>query len=131
MKVPEALARSAWLRRLPGLLLLAACPQGIGDDHYFEYVRRFATPAEQMHEFATVGFRIGAHKAFLFSRTLVRFTVVVDSEMDERTLAECHLAKGDAQATVDRWLSEAPAGKPPRIAIVPSANTTYFYRVGR
>lgn len=109
------------------ILLLAACPQGIGDDHYHDYVRRFATPAEQMREFAEVGFRIGAHKAFLFSRTLVRYTVVIDSDIDARTLAECHLRKGDAQATVDQWLKDAPAGRPLRVAIVPSANTTYFY----
>jgi len=113
------------------IVLLAACTQGVGDDHYHDYVRRFPTPAEQMREFEEVGFRIGAHKAFLFSRTLVRFTVVVDSEMDERTLAECHLRKGDAQTTVDRWLADAPAGKPPRIAVVPSANTTYFYHAVR
>ncbi len=113
------------------IVLLAACTQGVGDDRYHDYVRKFATPAEQMREFEEVGFRIGAHKAFLFSRTLVRFTVVVDSEMDEATLAECHLRKGDAQTTVDRWLKDAPAGRPPRIAVVPSANTTYFYRAVR
>lgn len=113
------------------ILLLAACPQGVGDDHYHDYVRRFATPAEQMREFETVGFRIGAHKAFLFSRTLVRFTVAVDSELDERTLAECHLRKCDAQATVNQWLEDAPAARPWRIAVVPSANTTYFYPSAR
>jgi nickel-dependent lactate racemase len=113
------------------IVLLAACTQGVGDDRYHDYVRKFATPDEQMREFEEVGFRIGAHKAFLFSRTLVRFDVVVDSEMDEATLAECHLRKGDAQTTVDRWLKDAPAGRPPRIAVVPSANTTYFYRAVR
>jgi nickel-dependent lactate racemase len=113
------------------IVLLAACTQGVGDDRYHDYVRKFATPAEQMREFEDVGFRIGAHKAFLFSRTLVRFTVVVDSEMDESTLAECHLRKGDAQTTVDRWLKDAPAGGPPRISVVPSANTTYFYQAVR
>ncbi len=110
------------------ILLLAACPQGVGDDHYQNYVRQFPTPEEQMREFAELGFRMGAHKAFLFSRTLTRFTVVVDSDMDESTLAECHLSKGDAQATLDRWFAEAASEHPPRIAVVPNANTTYFYR---
>ena len=110
------------------ILLLAACPQGVGDDHYQNYVRQFPTPEEQMREFAELGFRMGAHKAFLFSRTLTRFTVVVDSDMDESILAECHLCKGAAQTTLDSWLAENASDRPPRIAVVPNANTTYFYR---
>lgn len=113
------------------ILLLAACPQGVGDDHYLNYVRQFGSPEEQMREFEELGFRMGAHKAFLFSRTLTRFAVVVDSDMDEKSLAECHLSKGDAQATLDRWLGEFPPERKPRIAVVPSANTTYFYRPAR
>jgi len=110
------------------ILLLAACPQGVGDDHYQNYVRQFATPEAQMREFEELGFRMGAHKAFLFSRTLTRFTVAVDSDMDAPTLAQCHLRKGSAQETLDGWLREFPEGKRPRIAVVPNANTTYFYR---
>jgi nickel-dependent lactate racemase len=109
------------------ILLLAACPQGVGDDHYQNYVRQFPTPEAQMREFEELGFRMGAHKAFLFSRTLTRFTVVVDSEMDERTLAECHLRKADAQTTLNTWFAET-TDRPLRIAVVPNANTTYFYR---
>ncbi|TVQ99167.1 MAG: nickel-dependent lactate racemase [Desulfovibrionales bacterium] len=110
------------------ILLLAACGQGVGDPHYENYVRRFSCPVEQMREFADQGFRMGAHKAFLFSRTLTRFTVVVDSEMDAQTLAQCHLTKGDAQITLDAWLASYPDSEEPRIAVVPNANTTYFYR---
>ena len=110
------------------ILLLAACPQGVGDDHYQNYVRQFASPEEQMLEFEERGFRMGAHKAFLFSRTLTRFTVVVDSKMDTRELAECHLKKDDAQQTLDSWLKDVSPGAKPRIAVIPNANTTYFYR---
>ena len=70
---------------------------------------------------------MGAHKAFLFSRTLTRFTVIVDSDMDEHILAQCHLRKGDAQSAIDAWLQEFSAGTAPRVAIVPNANTTYFH----
>lgn len=107
------------------ILLLAACTQGVGDDHYHDYVRRFSCPTEQMREFEEQGFRMGAHKAFLFSRTLTRFDVVVDSDLDAETLAGCHLRKGEAQSVLDAWLAEL--GETARIAVVPSANTTYFY----
>jgi lactate racemase len=114
------------------ILLLAACGQGVGDPHYETYVCQFSCPEDQIREFAEHGFRMGAHKAFLFSRTLTRFTVVVDSDLDAETLAKCHLTKGDAQATLDAWLAPHSTvysgGKRPRIAVVPNANTTYFFR---
>ncbi len=110
------------------ILLLAACPQGIGDEAYETYVRRFPDPRAQLEEFREGGFRMGAHKAFLFSRTLTRFEVVVDSEMDEASLARCHLRKGRLEETLGRWLAEAGPGA--RVAVVPSANTTYFIRQG-
>lgn len=105
------------------LLLLAACPQGVGDDHYQNYVRQFATPEEQMQEFAEKGFRMGAHKAFLFSRTLTGFEVVLHSELDAETLRQCHITKGDAQSTLDYWFSRTPNA---RVAVIPNANTLYF-----
>lgn len=108
------------------IILLAKCAQGIGDDVYFDYVRRFSSPCEQLKEFKEVGFRIGAHKSFLFSRTLTHHEVVIQSELDEKTLAQCHLVKGGLQETLDRWI--ASAGPSARIAVLPSANTTYFYK---
>lgn len=106
------------------ILLLAACPQGVGDSRYHDYVRRFSSARMQLEDFKNHGFRMGAHKAFLFSRTITRFEVVVVSELDEQTLAQCHLTKGDLQATLDHWIAQASA--PPRIAVVPNANTTFF-----
>lgn len=111
------------------ILLLAACGQGVGDHLYHDYVRRFSSPEEQMRDFSDHGFRMGAHKAFLFSRSLTRFEVVVESELDAATLAGCHLRKGEGQAVLDAWLHEAV--HTPRIAVVPNANTTYFYRSGK
>jgi len=106
------------------LMLLAACSQGVGDAVYYDYVRHFATPGDQLSEFKAHGFRMGAHKAFLFSRTLASHEVAVVSDLDAKTLAECHLRKGDLQETLDGWLKQQPKA---RIAIVPNANTTYFY----
>ncbi len=107
------------------LLLLAACPQGIGDDHYHDYVKQFPCAQSQMKEFEEKGFRMGAHKAFLFSRTILNYNVAVHSELDKETLASCHLAKADAQSIVDAWIKENPKA---RIALIPNANTMYFYQ---
>ncbi len=107
------------------LLLLAACPQGIGDDHYLDYVKQFPCAHSQMKEFEEKGFRMGAHKAFLFSRTILGYDVAVQSELSKEALAECHLTKAEAQEILNKWISENPQA---RIAVIPNANTMYFYQ---
>jgi nickel-dependent lactate racemase len=106
------------------IMLLAECAQGVGDDAYYNYTRQFATPLEQLAEFKEHGFRMGAHKAFLFNRTVTRYDVAVVTELDATTLANCQLSKRPLQETLDEWLSQQPKA---RIAVVPNANTTYFY----
>lgn len=107
------------------ILLLAACSQGIGDEHYHEYVKQFSSTQELMDEFKANGFRIGPHKAFLFSRTTLEYDVAVHSEMSKELLGECLLTKVDAQTIVDAWIKENPKA---RIALIPNANTMYFYK---
>ncbi|MBI5252405.1 MAG: nickel-dependent lactate racemase [Desulfomonile tiedjei] len=106
------------------ILLLAACPQGVGDDVYFEYVCKFETPQEVLADFRRLGFKMGAHKAFLFGRTLDSFDVAVASELDAETLEMCHLRAAEPSKVVRFWV-EAFEGRP-RVAVVPNANTTFF-----
>lgn len=108
------------------VLLLAECPGGIGDEVYEDYVRRFATPAELLADFRSHGFRMGAHKAYLFGLSLDAHRVVLDSALDAATLTRCQIAKGEAQAILDAWLAEGP--QRPHIAVIPNANTTFFHR---
>ncbi len=108
------------------ILLLAACPQGVGDDVYFEYASRFPTPQAALEDFKKTGFRMGAHKAFLFDRILAAFDVAIASDLDAAILQQCHLRACDPQQTVERWVADF-SGKP-SLAVIPNANTTYFYQ---
>lgn len=108
------------------ILLLAACPQGVGDDVYFEYVSRFPTPEAALEDFKRMGFKMGAHKSFLFGRTLVAFDVAIAADMDPAVLQKCHLRACDPQKMVERWVADF-TGKP-SLAVIPNANTTYFYQ---
>jgi nickel-dependent lactate racemase len=122
----KGLAHAAQAVRPGGkILLLAACPQGVGDDVYFEYVSRFATPEAALEDFKGMGFKMGAHKSFLFGRTLVDFDVAIASDMDPLMLKKCHLRACDPQERVERWVTEFSGS--PRLAVIPNANTTYFY----
>lgn len=119
---------SQTLRKGGTLLLLAACAQGIGDAKYENYVRQFRNPEEQIAEFSRNGFRMGAHKALLFSKSLLRYQVGIVSELDATRLAQCMLTKVDLQKSLDAWLAQWSAPQAPRIALVPNANTTFFYQ---
>lgn len=107
------------------ILLLAASPQGVGDDIYFDYVSQFTTPDDVLHDFRKIGFKMGAHKAYLFGRTLARYNVAVFSDLDPGILKKCHLQAADPSKIVSEWV-EAFDGRP-RVGVIPNANTTYFY----
>jgi len=106
------------------ILLVAACPQGVGDEVYFKYVSSFKTHRDVLEDFQRLGFKMGAHKAFLFARTLDSFDVALASELSSNTLAQCHLRVVDPSEVVRDWV-EAYEGRP-RVAVVPDANTTFF-----
>jgi nickel-dependent lactate racemase len=107
------------------ILLLAASPQGVGDDIYFDYVSQFTSPEEVIRDFKSSGFRMGAHKAYLFGRTLVNYDVAVFSDLDPGILRKCHLRAAEPAAIIAEWVAEFEGT--PRVAIIPNANTTYFY----
>jgi len=108
------------------ILLLAASPQGVGDDIYFDYVSQFTSPEEVIRDFKSSGFRMGAHKAYLFGRTLVNFDVAVFTDLDPGILRKCHLRAADPATVIDEWVSAFEGT--PQLAIIPNANTTYFYQ---
>jgi lactate racemase len=108
-----------------GIALMAACEQGVGDDVYYEYTCRFESMEAALADFRNTGFRMGAHKCYLFGTTLTRYDVVVESELDPGVLRNCHLAGGRLQDAIELWVSQFPGR--PRVAVIPSANTTYFY----
>lgn len=110
------------------ILLLAASTQGVGDDVYFDYVSQFTSPEDVLEDFKKQGFRMGAHKAYLFGRTLSEFDVAVSSELDARVLQKCHLRSADPSKVIGEWVDNFEGR--PKVGIIPNANTTYFYEQG-
>jgi len=122
----KGLAQAAQAAKPGGkILLAAACPQGVGDEVYFEYVSRFPDPESVLEDFTAMGFKMGAHKAFLFARTLVAFDVTVASDIRQEILSQCHIKSGDPQASIEGWIDGFPGR--PTVALIPNANTSYFY----
>ena len=73
---------------------------------------------------------MGAHKAFLFGRTLSEFDVAVYSELDQGILKKCHLRAANPSQVIAEWLENSP-GNNKRIGVITNANTTYFYNIHR
>lgn len=115
------------LKKGGNLLLLAACSQGVGDDDYFSYVSRFETPETLMDHFTSTGFKMGAHKAYLFGKTLVDYQVALASDLDPRVVRQCQLTPEDPPVILRQWMDLT--GDNPSVAVIPHANTTYFYPV--
>jgi nickel-dependent lactate racemase len=109
------------------ILLLAACQQGIGDDIYFDYVCQFATTEDVLKDFKNLGFKMGAHKDYLFGRTRVNYDVAVFSDLDPAIMRQCHLRAADPSTIIREWV-EGFEGTP-KVAVIPYANTTYFYEM--
>ncbi len=109
------------------ILLLAASTQGVGDDVYFDYVSQFTSPEEVLKDFKRQGFKMGAHKAYLFGRTLDQFDVAICSELDPGVLQKCHLRAADPSGVIAEWVENFEGT--PKIGIIPNANTTYFYKL--
>lgn len=108
------------------ILLLAALPKGVGDDIYFDYVSQFTTPEEVLSDFRKQEFRMGAHKAFLFGRTLCEFDVAVYSDLDQGILKKCHLRAANPSQVITEWLESN--GDIKKIGVITDARTTYFYK---
>lgn len=110
------------------IILAAKCEQGIGDDRYYDYVRKFTDAETLMQTFTAEKFTMGAHKAFLFARITTRFTVALQSDLSPEILAECLLVHAPLQKTVDAWLAKKPDS---RVAVIKNANSSFFVQSPR
>jgi len=88
-------------------------------------VSRFPTPEAVLEDFKRMGFKMGAHKAFLFGRTLVAFDVAIAADIQPEILSRCHLKACDPQATIEKWVKSLPGS--PTVGVIPNGNTSYFY----
>jgi hypothetical protein len=90
-------------------------------------VSQFTSPEDVIKDFKSKGFRMGAHKAYLFGRTLMDFNVAVFSDLDPGILNTCHLRATEPASIINEWVSSFEGT--PRVAVIPDANTTYFYPI--
>ena len=121
----KALAHACELVRPGGsVILVAECREGAGDDLYEAWMAAAETPQDVVTRFDREGFRMGAHKAFLFARSLLKArTYLVASGVAPAQARKLHLTPAptiaDALAAALRETNGVP-----RIGIMPRASST-------
>ena len=121
----KALAHACELVRPGGsVILVAECREGAGDDLYEAWMAAARTPQEVVTRFEREGFRMGAHKAFLFARSLLKArTYLVSRGIAPAQAHKLHLIPAP---TIEHALAAALRdiiGRP-RIGIMPRASST-------
>jgi lactate racemase len=106
------------------IILLAECPDGHGEEDFYRTMKRFSSPAEIVEKFPKEPFKMGAHKAFLWARSLARAEVHMCSAMSEELSRFFMVTPAKTLAEIfSRLRKKYPA--PPAIAVMPKANSTY------
>ncbi|MEW6226567.1 MAG: nickel-dependent lactate racemase [Bacillota bacterium] len=69
------------------IILLAECAEGIGDEQFERWMREARSPWDVAQRFREQGFHLGAHKAFLLARTMLKAKIFLVSSLSDN-LAE-------------------------------------------
>ena len=121
----KALAHACELVRPGGSVILAAeCREGAGDDLYEAWMAAAKTPQDVVTRFEREGFRMGAHKAFLFARSMLKArTYLISSGVTPDQARRLHLTPA---RSIEDALAAALGGANgrPRIGIMPRASST-------
>ncbi|MFO8077076.1 MAG: nickel-dependent lactate racemase [Thermoplasmatota archaeon] len=64
------------------IILVAACPEGMGNDRYINWMKNYET-SEEIKQALQKHFKIGAHKAFYHRDISEKNTVILVSEMND------------------------------------------------
>jgi len=121
----KALAHAAPLvREGRDIILLAECPDGHGSELFYETMKKYKNPQEVVMAFQREKFRMGVHKAFLWTRSLTKARVYLYSNLNEEL--SHGLMTTPIKSIEDLFLSlKTKYPRRPKIAIMPKANSTY------
>ena len=108
------------------MILVAACPEGSGSQHYEEWMVGRISYQDVLRYFAQDGFQIGPHKAYLIAKDASRMRLLLYSEINRQTARDLLFdLVDDFQETLNRVVVGLEPGE--RIGILPHAASTIPY----
>jgi nickel-dependent lactate racemase len=118
----KALAHASRVVRPGGtVVLVAECTDGIGDTLFERWMTEASSLDEIVGRFHREGFRLGAHKAYLFARDMIKATVLLVSSLPDALTKKLFFVPF---STLSEALEAAlvEQGQTARIAILPRAS---------
>ncbi len=70
------------------IILVAECPHGLGDELFEQTMNKFATHEEIINYFQSLPFRMGIHKAWMWSTQLTNKKVILISSLSSKELED-------------------------------------------
>ncbi len=121
----KALAAATQLVRKDGeIILFAECPEGHGDEVFYQTMKRYKSPQEVIESFQKERFRMGVHKAFLWTRSLTKAQVYLCSALEEAVVRGLMVLPVNDIGELLRRINDKYASSP-RVAVIPKGNSTY------
>jgi len=119
----KALAHASQIVRPGGtVILVAECRQGVGDPLYEKWMTDASSLDEVVDRFRREGFQLGAHKAYLFARDMIKAKVLLVSSLPNALAERLFFTPFPTlSSALDAALAEHD--RPPRVAILPEAPT--------
>jgi lactate racemase len=110
------------------IILLAECQDGFGSETFHQTMKSYRTPQEVVDGIRQGPFKIGVHKAYLWARSLAKARVYLCSSLSEEFNRDLMTIPVKTVQDAVRQI-EPHYARPPRIAAIPKANSTYA-RIG-
>lgn len=121
----KALAHATKAVRKGGtIILVAECIDGSGNEKFEEWMEAAKTPEDVIERMGREGFQMGAHKAFLLARTMVKARVLLVSDCMPPALGKKLML--EQYSTIEAALEATFAryGTSISIAVMPKASST-------
>ncbi|MEN4013177.1 MAG: nickel-dependent lactate racemase [Bellilinea sp.] len=120
----KAISHAALFAKPGGeILLVAACPEGIGSAHAEQFARTVHDPTQAIDQFSRSGFKIGPHKVYQVALQSMRNKIFLVSELAPDVVSRFFLIPvNDLSSGLQAALDNASANS--RIAVLPFATAT-------
>lgn len=112
------------VRRGGMILLVAACPDGAGNDVFTDWAMRSKHPQDVVDIFAREGFKLGGHKALYLAKDLQRAEIYLLSEANHSFARRFFLQPVDSPAEVLN-AARKRFGKDFRVLVIPHGAETF------
>jgi nickel-dependent lactate racemase len=106
------------------LLLIAACPDGIGHPVFTDWIERSRSPEGVLAIYEQEGFRLGGHKAVYHAQDLKRAAIYLRSELEDHTVRRFYMEPAVDSAVVFEAARQR-FGDDYRVLVMPNAHDTF------